>query len=71
MDQAIQPIEGRPVLMRRGAGFTRIIVNHVQAADGQKYHVMFIGTGLYTGACFSTTHFLYTFHFILLQVDYI
>lgn len=44
MDQAIQPIGAKPVLVRRGATFTRIIVNEVQAVDGEKYHVMFIGT---------------------------
>ncbi|XP_037537655.1 semaphorin-4E [Nematolebias whitei] len=44
MDQAVEPIEGEPLLIRRGATFTRIIVNQVQAADGQKYHVMFIAT---------------------------
>lgn len=44
MDQAIQPIGGKPLLVRRGATFTRLIVNQVQAADGEKYYVMFIGT---------------------------
>uniref|UniRef100_A0A8C2X650 Semaphorin-1A n=1 Tax=Cyclopterus lumpus TaxID=8103 RepID=A0A8C2X650_CYCLU len=44
MDQAIQPIGNKPLLVRRGARFTRIIVNQVQAADGEKYRVMFIGT---------------------------
>lgn len=44
MDPAIQPIGAKPLLVRRGATFTRIIVNQVQAADGKKYHVMFIGT---------------------------
>lgn len=44
MDQAIQPIGGKPLLMRRGAPFTRIVVNQVQAADGAQYSVMFIGT---------------------------
>ncbi|KAM8849098.1 semaphorin-4E isoform 2-T5 [Spinachia spinachia] len=44
MDQAIQPIGGKPLLMRRGFKFTRIIVNQVQAADGEHYSVMFIGT---------------------------
>ncbi|MEQ2313858.1 hypothetical protein AMECASPLE_006176 [Ameca splendens] len=44
MDQAIEPIGGRPVLSRRGAAFTQIIVNQVQALDGEKYNVMFIGT---------------------------
>uniref|UniRef100_A0A3P8T0H4 Semaphorin-1A n=1 Tax=Amphiprion percula TaxID=161767 RepID=A0A3P8T0H4_AMPPE len=44
MDQAIQPIGEKPLLVRRGAKFTRVIVNQVQATDGEKYHVMFIGT---------------------------
>ncbi|XP_061588059.1 semaphorin-4E [Cololabis saira] len=44
MDQAIQPIGGRPVLMRRGATFTRITVTQVEDADGEMSHVMFIGT---------------------------
>ncbi|KAL6104410.1 uncharacterized protein ACO6RY_14147 [Pungitius sinensis] len=44
MDQAIQPIGGKPLLIRRGATFTRIVVNQVQAADGEQYSVMFIGT---------------------------
>uniref|UniRef100_A0A4W6ELQ8 Semaphorin 4e n=1 Tax=Lates calcarifer TaxID=8187 RepID=A0A4W6ELQ8_LATCA len=45
MDQAIQPIDNKPLLVQRGSAFTRIIVNEVQAADGNKYKVMFIGTG--------------------------
>ncbi|KAI3375049.1 hypothetical protein L3Q82_021567 [Scortum barcoo] len=44
MDQAIRPIGDKPVLVRRGPTFTRIIVNQVQATDGEKYYVMFIGT---------------------------
>ncbi|XP_068427319.1 semaphorin-4E [Clinocottus analis] len=44
MDQAIQPIGKKPLLVRRGAKFTHIVVNQVQAADGEKYRVMFIGT---------------------------
>lgn len=45
MDQAIQPIGQKPLLVRRGATFTRIIVNQVQATDGEMHQVMFIGTG--------------------------
>lgn len=45
MDQTIQPVGGKPLLVQKGATFTRIVVNQVQAADGEKYHVMFIGTG--------------------------
>uniref|UniRef100_A0A3Q4B7K9 Sema domain-containing protein n=1 Tax=Mola mola TaxID=94237 RepID=A0A3Q4B7K9_MOLML len=45
MDQAIQPIGGKPLLVRRGATFTRIVVHQVQAADGEMHRVMFISTG--------------------------
>ncbi|KAF3699228.1 Semaphorin-4E Semaphorin-7 Semaphorin-Z7 [Channa argus] len=44
MDQAIQPIGQKPLLVRRGATFTSIIVDNVMAADGEKHRVMFIGT---------------------------
>ncbi|TKS79983.1 Semaphorin-4E Semaphorin-7 [Collichthys lucidus] len=44
MDQVIQPIGEKPLMVRRGAKFTRIVVNQAQAADGEKYEVMFIGT---------------------------
>ncbi|KAM4728520.1 semaphorin-4E isoform 1-T2 [Anableps anableps] len=44
MDQAIEPIGGRPLLSQKGATFTQIIVNQVQALDGEKYKVMFIGS---------------------------
>lgn len=46
MDQAIQPIEQKPLLVRKGATFTRIVVDQVQASDGKKHRVMFIGTGV-------------------------
>ncbi|XP_036842237.1 semaphorin-4E isoform X2 [Oncorhynchus mykiss] len=44
MDQAVLPMGERPLLVRRGTAFTRIIVHRTQALDGKKYHVMFIGT---------------------------
>ncbi|XP_077369118.1 semaphorin-4E-like [Festucalex cinctus] len=44
MDDIIQPIGAKPLLERRGATFTCIVVDQVEAADGRKYHVMFIGT---------------------------
>ncbi|CAK6952416.1 semaphorin-4E [Scomber scombrus] len=44
MDHVIQPIGEKPLLVRKGATFTCIIVNQAQAADGNKYHVMFVGT---------------------------
>ncbi|XP_061150500.1 semaphorin-4E [Syngnathus typhle] len=44
MDDIIQPKGEKPLLERRGAAFTSIVVNQVQATDGHDYHVMFIGT---------------------------
>nr|XP_061795297.1 semaphorin-4E-like [Nerophis lumbriciformis] len=44
MDDVIQPIGEKTLLERRGAAFTSIVVNQVQATDGRIYHVMFIGT---------------------------
>lgn len=44
MDQAVLPLGERPLLIWRGAAFTRIVVHTTQALDGAKYHVMFIGT---------------------------
>uniref|UniRef100_A0A3B3ZGP5 Sema domain-containing protein n=1 Tax=Periophthalmus magnuspinnatus TaxID=409849 RepID=A0A3B3ZGP5_9GOBI len=44
MDQVIQPVGGKPSLVRKGAMFTRIIVNQVRAEDNKTYNVMFIGT---------------------------
>lgn len=61
MDQAIEPIGEEPLLIRRGATFTRIVVNQAQAADGQKYHVMFIATG--TSVSMVSSMHLYFFLF--------
>uniref|UniRef100_H3DD04 Semaphorin-1A n=1 Tax=Tetraodon nigroviridis TaxID=99883 RepID=H3DD04_TETNG len=44
MDQTVQPVGGKPLLVRKGASFTCIVVDQVQAADGEQHHVMFIGT---------------------------
>lgn len=44
MDDVIQPVGQKPSLVRKGAMFTRIIVNQVRAADDKMYNVMFIGT---------------------------
>ncbi|KAM9789610.1 semaphorin-4E-like [Neosynchiropus ocellatus] len=44
MDQAIEPISNEPLLVQKGAKYSRIIVDQVQAGNGKKYHVMFIGT---------------------------
>lgn len=45
MDEAIRPLTGRPLLVKRGALLTRIVVDSVLALDGQRHDVMFIGTG--------------------------
>jgi len=46
MDRAVLPVGERPLLVRRGAAFLRIIVTRVKAVDRLTYHVMFIGTGV-------------------------
>lgn len=45
MDDAVHPLMGGPLLVKRGALLTRIVVDSVLALDGQRYAVMFIGTG--------------------------
>ncbi|CAL8281494.1 unnamed protein product [Lota lota] len=44
MDQAVLPVGERPLLVQRGAAFSRIVVDRAEALDGHKYDVMFIGT---------------------------
>ncbi|XP_072293945.1 semaphorin-4E [Eucyclogobius newberryi] len=44
MDDAVRPISGEPLLVKRGALLSRIVVDRVQAMDGQMYDVMFVGT---------------------------
>lgn len=44
MDEAVQPVSGGPLLVKTGALFSRIVVDRVQALDGQMHDVMFIGT---------------------------
>lgn len=45
MDDAVRPITGKPLLLKRGPLLTRLVVDDVTASDGQSYPVMFIGTG--------------------------
>ena len=47
MDDAVRPLTGAPLLLKRGAAFTRIVVDNVAALDGQMHPVMFIGTGTF------------------------
>ncbi|XP_029005186.1 semaphorin-4E [Betta splendens] len=43
MDEPVRPLTGGPLLVKRGALLTRIVVDSVLALDGQSYAVMFIG----------------------------
>ncbi|XP_051984563.1 semaphorin-4E isoform X1 [Xyrauchen texanus] len=44
MDLPVFPIGVRPLLVKRGAAFTRIVVATATAVDGSSHQVMFIGT---------------------------
>lgn len=44
MDDAVLPITGKPLLLKRGPLLTRLVVDVVTAADGQSYAVLFVGT---------------------------
>ncbi|KAK2907034.1 hypothetical protein Q8A67_006019 [Cirrhinus molitorella] len=44
MDDAVRPITGKPLLLKKGPLLTRLIVDQVTASDGQSYPVMFVGT---------------------------
>ncbi|XP_051232434.1 semaphorin-4E [Dicentrarchus labrax] len=44
MDEAVRPLTGGPLLVKRGPLLTRIVVDSVLALDRQRYDVMFIGT---------------------------
>ncbi|XP_048039059.1 semaphorin-4E [Megalobrama amblycephala] len=44
MDDAVRPITGKPLLLKRGPLLTRLVVDLVTASDGQSYPVMFVGT---------------------------
>lgn len=50
MDEAARPLTGGPLLVKRGALLTRIVVDSVLALDGRRHAVMFIGTGLAASA---------------------
>nr|XP_033811874.1 semaphorin-4E-like [Geotrypetes seraphini] len=44
MDDSISPIGNRPVLLRKGSNYTRIVVDRVLGIDKRTYNVMFLGT---------------------------
>ncbi|RLV62212.1 hypothetical protein DV515_00019549, partial [Chloebia gouldiae] len=44
MDQPVPPQRGRPLLLKRDANFTQLVVDRVAGLDGATYEVLFIGT---------------------------
>ncbi|NXG39239.1 SEM4E protein, partial [Dromaius novaehollandiae] len=44
MDNSVNPIGNRPVLLKRGSNYTKIVVDRVTGLDKQTYDVMFLGT---------------------------
>ncbi|NXD14222.1 SEM4E protein, partial [Nothocercus nigrocapillus] len=44
MDNSVNPIGNRPVLLKRGSNYTRIVVDRVTGLDKQTYDVMFLAT---------------------------
>ncbi|TSQ01598.1 Nuclear receptor ROR-beta [Bagarius yarrelli] len=44
LDQAVKQSSERPLLVKKGAAFTRIVVTSTTALDGSSHQVMFIGT---------------------------
>lgn len=47
MSQHIQPLDRRPLLFRRTTDYTHMAVHMTEGLDGQTYHLMYMGTGLY------------------------
>ncbi|XP_069657215.1 semaphorin-4C isoform X1 [Haliaeetus albicilla] len=45
MDEPILPHHGRPLLLKKDANFTQLVVDRVPGLDGTVYEVLFIGTG--------------------------
>lgn len=68
MDEAARPLTGGPLLVRRGALLTRIVVDSVLALDGQRHAVMFIGTGWSLAGCQRFGDLLWTFNTHLVLV---
>ncbi|XP_042357424.1 semaphorin-4E-like [Plectropomus leopardus] len=44
MEAAVTPIAGKPLLVRTGTRFTKIVVDQITSPDGQRHQVMLIGT---------------------------
>uniref|UniRef100_A0A3Q3VM41 Uncharacterized protein n=1 Tax=Mola mola TaxID=94237 RepID=A0A3Q3VM41_MOLML len=53
MDEAVHPLTGGPLLVKKGALLTRIVVDSVVALDGKRYHVCNAGDAVnYDGEMF-------------------
>lgn len=50
MEGVVTPITGKPLLVQTGTRFTKIVVDQVEALDGQQHQIIFIGTGADTCA---------------------
>lgn len=46
MEGVVTPIAGKPLLVRTGTRFSKIVVDRVTALDGRQRQVMLIGTGM-------------------------
>ncbi|XP_078139407.1 semaphorin-4E-like [Centroberyx gerrardi] len=44
MEQVVRPLTGRPLLVKTGTRFSKIVVDRVTSLDGEQHEVMFIGT---------------------------
>uniref|UniRef100_UPI0037E9A4B0 semaphorin-4G-like n=1 Tax=Semicossyphus pulcher TaxID=241346 RepID=UPI0037E9A4B0 len=44
MSQQVQPSDRRPLLFRRTTDYTHMAVQMIQGLDGEKYHVLYMGT---------------------------
>lgn len=61
MSQQVRPSDRRPLLFRRTTDYTHMAVHISQGIDGQVYHVLYIGTGLYDLGCSLTGKYAYSF----------
>lgn len=46
MEGVVTPIAGKPLLVRTGTRFSKIVVDRVTSLDGRRHQVMLIGTGM-------------------------
>ncbi|XP_013909083.1 PREDICTED: semaphorin-4F [Thamnophis sirtalis] len=46
MDKAVPPLGNQPLLVKKDANFTQLVVERVHGLDGKPYEVLYIGTGM-------------------------